>query len=178
MKGLDFVIRQAQELGRPVAVNLSFGNTYGSHDGTSLLETFMNDISNYGRSVLVAGTGNEGTGNGHTAGRLVMGSDTDVELSICLLYTSGFFRCSADRERRVDFVNRGILELFRCADEDEFNALTGSRLGGMILDKDYHHAISECRKQLREGREVLKTEFRAVYKRQHEGYDPFPGVLF
>ena len=52
MKGLDFVIRQAQELGRPVAVNLSFGNTYGSHDGTSLLETFMNDISNYGRSVL------------------------------------------------------------------------------------------------------------------------------
>lgn len=82
MKGLDFVIRQAQELGRPVAVNLSFGNTYGSHDGTSLLETFMNDISNYGRSVLVAGTGNEGTGNGHTAGRLVMGSDTDVELSI------------------------------------------------------------------------------------------------
>ena len=82
MKGLDFVIRQAQELGRPVSVNLSFGNTYGSHDGTSLLETFMNDISNYGRSVLVAGTGNEGTGNGHTAGRLVMGSDTDVELSI------------------------------------------------------------------------------------------------
>ncbi|CAK7088039.1 MAG: hypothetical protein ENTB_01135 [Enterocloster aldenensis] len=77
---------------------------------------------------------------------------------------AGFFRCSADRERRVDFVNRGILELFRCADEDEFNALTGSRLGGMILDKDYHHAISECRKQLREGRELLKTEFRIVRK--------------
>ena len=77
---------------------------------------------------------------------------------------AGFFRCSADRERRVDFVNRGILELFRCADEDEFNALIGSRLGGMILDKDYHHAISECRKQLREGREVLKTEFRIVRK--------------
>ena len=82
MRGLDFVIRQAQELGRPVAVNLSFGNTYGSHDGTSLLETFMNDISNYGRSVLVAGTGNEGAGAGHTSGQLVMGNDTNVELSI------------------------------------------------------------------------------------------------
>lgn len=82
MKGLDFVVRQAQELGRPVAVNLSFGNTYGSHDGTSLLETYINDISNYGRSVLVAGTGNEGTGNGHTAGQLEMGADVDVELSI------------------------------------------------------------------------------------------------
>lgn len=82
MRGLDFVIRQSQELGRPVAVNLSFGNTYGSHDGTSLLETFMNDISNYGRSVLVVGTGNEGAGAGHTSGRLEMGNDTDVELSI------------------------------------------------------------------------------------------------
>ena len=65
-----------------MAVNLSFGNTYGSHDGTSLLETFMNDISNYGRSVLVAGTGNEGAGAGHTSGQLVMGNDTNVELSI------------------------------------------------------------------------------------------------
>lgn len=82
MKGLDFVVRQAQELGRPVAVNLSFGNTYGSHDGTSLLETFINDISNYGRSVLIAGTGNEGVGNGHTAGRLEMGREENVELSI------------------------------------------------------------------------------------------------
>ena len=82
MKGLDFVVRQAREMGRPVAVNLSFGNTYGSHDGASLLETFMDDISNYGRSVLVAGTGNEGTGNGHTAGTLVMGKDEDAQLSI------------------------------------------------------------------------------------------------
>lgn len=42
----------------------------------------MNDISNYGRSVLVAGTGNEGAGAGHTSGQLVMGNDTNVELSI------------------------------------------------------------------------------------------------
>lgn len=87
MKGLDFVIRQAQALGRPVAVNMSFGNTYGSHDGTSLLETFMDDISNYGRSVLVTGTGNEGAGGGHTSGRMVMGTDTEVELSIAAFET-------------------------------------------------------------------------------------------
>lgn len=82
MKALDFVVRQGENLGRPVAVNLSFGNTYGSHDGTSLLETFINDISNYGRSVLVAGTGNEGVGAGHTGGQLVMGQEMNVELSV------------------------------------------------------------------------------------------------
>lgn len=82
MKGLDFVVRQAQELGHPVAVNVSFGNTYGAHDGTSLLETFINDISNYGRSALVVGTGNEGVGNGHTAGILEIGKEENVELSV------------------------------------------------------------------------------------------------
>ncbi len=32
MQGIDYVIRKAQQLGMPVAINLSFGNTYGSHD--------------------------------------------------------------------------------------------------------------------------------------------------
>lgn len=82
MEGLDFTLRRAENMGVPVAVNISFGNTYGSHDGTSLLETFIDDISNYGRSVLVAGTGNEGVGFGHTGGRLVMGRESRVELAI------------------------------------------------------------------------------------------------
>lgn len=32
MQGIDYVIRKAQEVGMPVAINLSFGNTYGSHE--------------------------------------------------------------------------------------------------------------------------------------------------
>ena len=82
MKALDLVVRRAQDMNRPLAVNLSFGNTYGSHDGTSLLETFVNDMSNIGRNVIVAGTGNEGTGAGHRAGSLVMGEEENAELSI------------------------------------------------------------------------------------------------
>ncbi len=37
MEGLDYVLRKALEYRMPVAVNISFGNTYGSHRGTSLL---------------------------------------------------------------------------------------------------------------------------------------------
>ena len=69
-------------MNRPLAVNISFGNTYGSHDGTSLLETFINDMSGIGRNVIVAGTGNEGTGAGHRAGSLVMGQEENAQLSI------------------------------------------------------------------------------------------------
>ena len=82
MKALDLVVRRARDMNRPLAVNISFGNTYGSHDGTSLLETFINDMSNIGRNVIVAGTGNEGTGAGHRAGSLVMGQEETAQLSI------------------------------------------------------------------------------------------------
>ena len=82
MKAMDLVVRRARDMNRPLAVNISFGNTYGSHDGTSLLETFINDMSNIGRNVIVAGTGNEGTGAGHRAGSLVMGQEENAQLSI------------------------------------------------------------------------------------------------
>ena len=70
MQGIDYVIRKAQELRMPVAVNISFGNTYGARDGTSLLERFIDDISNIWKSCICIGTGNEGATAGHTSGRL------------------------------------------------------------------------------------------------------------
>lgn len=32
MQGVDYIVRTALRLGKPVAVNISFGNTYGSHE--------------------------------------------------------------------------------------------------------------------------------------------------
>ena len=58
MEALDFVTARARELGAPLAVNISFGNTYGAHDGTGLLETFMDRVAVSRRVVLVAGSGN------------------------------------------------------------------------------------------------------------------------
>lgn len=70
MRAVDFAVGKAVELGKPLAINISFGNTYGSHDGTSLLETFLDDIGNYGRTTIVVGSGNEGASAGHIAGNL------------------------------------------------------------------------------------------------------------
>lgn len=82
MRALDYVVRRAVQLGMPAAVNVSIGNTYGSHDGTSLLETYMDGISNYGRNVIVVGSGNEAGSGGHKSGVLTMDTVIDVELSI------------------------------------------------------------------------------------------------
>ena len=32
MQGIDYVVKKAVELGKPLAINISFGNTYGSHE--------------------------------------------------------------------------------------------------------------------------------------------------
>ena len=82
MQGLDYCIRKALELRLPVAVNISIGNTYGAHDGTSLLETYIADIANVWKSVICIGTGNEGYAAGHAAGILQERTTETVELAV------------------------------------------------------------------------------------------------
>ena len=82
MQGLDYCIRKALELRLPVAVNISIGNTYGAHDGTSLLETYIADIANVWKSVICIGTGNEGYAAGHAAGILQERTTEIVELAV------------------------------------------------------------------------------------------------
>lgn len=68
MRGLNYSINLGVELNRPVVVNISFGNTYGDHQGNSLLERFIDNASEIGRTSIIIGSGNEGASNGHTAG--------------------------------------------------------------------------------------------------------------
>ena len=82
MQALDYVIRKALEYRKPVAVNLSFGNSYGAHDGTSLLEQYIEDIANTWKSVICIGSGNEGNGSGHISGRISKEEDLKIELAV------------------------------------------------------------------------------------------------
>lgn len=82
MMGLDYVVRKALEYRMPVAVNISFGNTYGSHDGTSLLERFIDDISNMWKSSICIGMGNEAAGAGHISGQFSDAQEVVIELAV------------------------------------------------------------------------------------------------
>lgn len=82
MMALDYCIRTALFLQKPIAVNLSFGNNYGSHSGTSLLETYLNQAAGLGQSVVCVGSGNEGISGRHAGGLLQSGETKKVEFSI------------------------------------------------------------------------------------------------
>ena len=82
MMGIDYVIRKAMELGKPVAINVSFGNTYGAHNGTSLLERYIDDVSGVWKSVICIGSGNEAASAGHTSGILQDNEEETIELAV------------------------------------------------------------------------------------------------
>ena len=70
LRAFTYVAGKAQAENMPVAINLSYGNTYGAHDGSSLLERFIDNITEVGRNVICVGAGNEGASAGHFTGRL------------------------------------------------------------------------------------------------------------
>ena len=88
IRGIAYVVRKAEELERPIVINISIGDTYGSHDGTTLLERFIDSVCDNGRNVICIGAGNEAVTNGHTS--FIPRSEVRVEMSV------------AERERGVN----------------------------------------------------------------------------
>lgn len=81
MEAVDYMIKAAQRYRMPLSINLSFGNSYGSHDGTSLLSTYLDSMADGRRVVISVGTGNEGSGAGHTGGNISENPDTELQVS-------------------------------------------------------------------------------------------------
>jgi subtilisin family serine protease len=57
--GIKALFQLAEERGQPCVINLSLGGHYGGHDGTSVVERTIDQLSGRGRMV-VASAGNEG----------------------------------------------------------------------------------------------------------------------
>ncbi len=109
MRAMTYVVKKAVELGMPIAINLSFGNTYGSHDGTSLVERFLDNVSEIGRCAVCVGSGNEGAAGGHVSGSFGMQDDLGmarpIELSV------GSYQTSLSIQLWKDYVDTFRIEL-------------------------------------------------------------------
>lgn len=102
MEGVDYCIRKAVELGMPVVVNLSFGNNYGAHNGSSLLENYLDTVAGVGKNVICVGMGNEGTAGVHKALTFTQNEPVEAEFSVGEFQTSTnlqLWKSYADRVR-------------------------------------------------------------------------------
>jgi len=100
MRAMDYAVNKGVEIRMPLAVNLSFGNTYGAHDGTALIERFINNMAEVGRTVVCVGSGNEGAAGGHTAG--VIGQD---ERERVIEFTIGSYEREFNLQLWLNFVD-------------------------------------------------------------------------
>ena len=89
MEAVNYCIMEAQKAGKPVVINMSFGNNQGSHDGTDLLSTYLNAASDVWKNVIVCGSGNEAGSGIHASGMLSGRKAESVELAVGE-YESGF----------------------------------------------------------------------------------------
>ncbi|MCR5835799.1 MAG: S8 family serine peptidase [Lachnospiraceae bacterium] len=57
MLAIEYLANKAEYYNKPMAINISFGNNYGSHDGTSLLETYIDYMCDREGISVVVGSG-------------------------------------------------------------------------------------------------------------------------
>ena len=82
MLGIDYAVRKALEANKPIAINLSFGNNYGAHDGNSILERYIDEVSMVGQSCICIGAGNEALGRIHASAVVNEADETEIELTV------------------------------------------------------------------------------------------------
>lgn len=82
MMGIDLLVRYSMETGTPVVINLSYGNNFGAHDGTSTLELFVNSVAQMAKVCVVTGSGNDGGRQLHTSGMLGNVSYASIDIAV------------------------------------------------------------------------------------------------
>lgn len=87
MLALQYLDRFADVLNRPIVTCLALGTTMGAHDGSALLDRYMDELAGRKSRCLVVGGGNEGNTAGHYEGSLISApgvgkSNEEVELLV------------------------------------------------------------------------------------------------
>ena len=82
MVGVEYVLRKARELGRPVVICLGMGSNFGSHDGYSVFEEYLEGVSIQKGVCLCTAAGNESQARHHCQGTLLAGESTAIDIKV------------------------------------------------------------------------------------------------
>lgn len=80
MRGIKLLVDRARELRLPLVINISWSTNDGAHNGSSILEQYINTISSNERVTIVIAAGNEGNAAHHVGGEI--SEDQLIELQI------------------------------------------------------------------------------------------------
>ena len=70
MRGIKFLVDKSNEMNVPLVINLSFSTNDGAHNGSTLLEQYINTVCSVENITFVVAAGNEGDRSHHVGGNL------------------------------------------------------------------------------------------------------------
>lgn len=83
INGMEFLINKKLQDEDPIVIFMTLGSTDGSHTGNTLIEVYIDRITIEPGILVVTGTGNESSTNGHISGKLDKVNETKyVELVV------------------------------------------------------------------------------------------------
>lgn len=81
--GIKYLSDLAKQLVKPMVIFIPLGSTIGAHDGSSVIERYIDDISQDSGLIVVTSTGNQGLAENHTAGKIEKQGETkSIELYV------------------------------------------------------------------------------------------------
>lgn len=82
MMAVDYAVRFASDRGLPLSINISYGSNDGPHDGTGLMERYLENCIFYGKNAVVIATGNEGISRRHSSMVIGTAEERDAAFSV------------------------------------------------------------------------------------------------
>lgn len=83
MIGVEYILKKASQLGRPVVICIGLGTNFGSHDGFTLFEEYLSGVSNLKGVCLCTAAGNESQARHHMQGVIkTHGETANIDLRV------------------------------------------------------------------------------------------------
>ena len=83
MIGIEYILKKAQELNRPVVICVALGTNFGGHDGTSIIEEYLSGISSLRGVCICTAVGNESQARHHMENVLIRkGEEQNIDIRV------------------------------------------------------------------------------------------------
>lgn len=83
MLGIDYIVKKARQLRRPVSICIGLGTNFGSHDGYSIFEEYLSNIARLDGVCLCVAAGNESQERHHMTGKIAdTGNTQNIDINV------------------------------------------------------------------------------------------------
>lgn len=83
MIGVEYIVKKARQLNRPVVICIGLGTTFGAHDGFTIFEEYLSNTANLRGVCICTAAGNESQARHHTQGIIAeKGATQNIDLKI------------------------------------------------------------------------------------------------